>query len=279
MPPKVYLDASPAGDFRAMPAKGDGLAILKWVTSFPGNRAAGLPVVMGVICVSSARGRRAAGPHRRTGGHRAAHGRRGGGGRAGAGARGRAHGGDRGLRAARRVGGALPGRRGVRAGPGATTPIPRPAGPSPDSSAGRSARSRRRARVRRGHVLTPGAEPVLRVGDLHPGVHFNMLGADGPGKAEAEVEAVAALRRSSATSGSRQATAASSPGRSRRGWWRASGDRPRGGHHRQRRRGGASPRRITLFDSTGLAIQDLAICLAVLEAHRAGGVRASTARL
>src|SRR5687767_9012558 len=53
MPPKVYLDAAPNGDFRAMPAKGSGLAILKWVTSFPRNPAAGLPVVMGVICVSS----------------------------------------------------------------------------------------------------------------------------------------------------------------------------------------------------------------------------------
>src|SRR3954454_3357890 len=53
MPPKVYLDASPNGDFRAMPAKGAGLAILKWVTSFPGNPTAGLPVVMGMICVSS----------------------------------------------------------------------------------------------------------------------------------------------------------------------------------------------------------------------------------
>ena len=41
MPPKVYLDASPNGDFRAMPAKGAGLAILKWVTSFPGNPQAG----------------------------------------------------------------------------------------------------------------------------------------------------------------------------------------------------------------------------------------------
>src|ERR671938_429051 len=54
MPPKVYLDAAPHGDFRAMPAKGAGLAILKWVTSFPRNPEAGLPVVMGVICVSSA---------------------------------------------------------------------------------------------------------------------------------------------------------------------------------------------------------------------------------
>ena len=37
-----------------MPAKGAGIAILKWVTSFPANPAAGLPVVMGAICVSIA---------------------------------------------------------------------------------------------------------------------------------------------------------------------------------------------------------------------------------
>ncbi|MBK5231262.1 MAG: ornithine cyclodeaminase family protein, partial [Thermoleophilia bacterium] len=43
MPMKVYLDAPPHGDFRVMPARGDGLAIVKWVTSFPDNPAAGLP--------------------------------------------------------------------------------------------------------------------------------------------------------------------------------------------------------------------------------------------
>src|SRR5213082_411792 len=35
MPPKVYVPAYPAGDFRAMPALGGGHALLKWVTSFP----------------------------------------------------------------------------------------------------------------------------------------------------------------------------------------------------------------------------------------------------
>ncbi len=55
MPSKVYLDAPDGpGDFRAMPARGGGLAILKWVTSFPGNTANGLPVVMGLVCVSDA---------------------------------------------------------------------------------------------------------------------------------------------------------------------------------------------------------------------------------
>ena len=43
--------------------------------------------------------------------------------------------------------------------------------------------------------------------------------------------------------------------------------------------GRSAPDRVTLFDSTGLAIQDLALCLALLEAHRAGRVRAATVRL
>src|SRR5438093_9587350 len=54
MPPKVYVPAYPAGDFRAMPALGAGHAVLKWVTSFPGNPAKGLPTVSGVVLVSSA---------------------------------------------------------------------------------------------------------------------------------------------------------------------------------------------------------------------------------
>ena len=54
MPAKTYVDAPPHGDFRAMPARGEGLAILKWVTSFPGNPARGLPVVAGALLVSSA---------------------------------------------------------------------------------------------------------------------------------------------------------------------------------------------------------------------------------
>ena len=54
MPPKVYVDSPPAGDFRAMPAIGGGIAILKWVTSFPHNPERGLPVVTGALLVSDA---------------------------------------------------------------------------------------------------------------------------------------------------------------------------------------------------------------------------------
>src|SRR5947208_6157557 len=54
MPPKVYVPAYPAGDFRAMPALGAGHALLKWVTSFPGNPASGLPTVMGLVLLSNA---------------------------------------------------------------------------------------------------------------------------------------------------------------------------------------------------------------------------------
>src|SRR5436190_5218535 len=54
MPSKVYLDAPPNGDFRAMPARGEGFASLKWVTSFPGNSGRGLPVVTGALLLSDA---------------------------------------------------------------------------------------------------------------------------------------------------------------------------------------------------------------------------------
>src|SRR4051812_16299106 len=56
MPAKVYLDSPPYGDFRAMPARGDGLAMLKWIASFPGNpQTAGLPAGVGVGWISHAR--------------------------------------------------------------------------------------------------------------------------------------------------------------------------------------------------------------------------------
>src|ERR671917_24395 len=54
MPSKVYLESPPHGDFRAMPARGGELAILKWISSFPSNPARGLPTVIGLLVVSDA---------------------------------------------------------------------------------------------------------------------------------------------------------------------------------------------------------------------------------
>ena len=54
MPPKVYVTNYPAGDFRAMPGIGGGHALLKWVTSFPGNPSRGLPTVTGLVLLSDA---------------------------------------------------------------------------------------------------------------------------------------------------------------------------------------------------------------------------------
>ena len=52
MLPKLYVTSSANGDFRAMPATGGGHAVLKWVTSFPGNPAKGLPTVTGLVLLS-----------------------------------------------------------------------------------------------------------------------------------------------------------------------------------------------------------------------------------
>lgn len=53
MPPKVYLDPPSApGDFRAMPAALLGRAGLKWVSVHPGNPSRSLPAVRGVYVLS-----------------------------------------------------------------------------------------------------------------------------------------------------------------------------------------------------------------------------------
>lgn len=51
MPHKVYLDTE-AGDFRAMPASLSGAAGMKWVCAYPGNPAKGLPNVMATLIYS-----------------------------------------------------------------------------------------------------------------------------------------------------------------------------------------------------------------------------------
>jgi alanine dehydrogenase len=277
MPPKTYLDASPNGDFRAMPAKGAGLAILKWVTSFPGNPEAGLPVVMGVICVSSvADGEPLAlvdvrsitalrtGAVAAVAAQELA--------REDASTVGMIGCGLHGTWAARCLAAA-------EYGPGLCfDPDPEAAGQLA-GELGWEVGTREDALVCDiVTCVTPGHEVVVRVGDLRPGVHLNMLGADGPGKAEAEPEVVAQAELfcddwEQASHGG-ELTGAVEAGLVTHEQVTELGEVLTGSH-----RGRSAPDGVTLFDSTGLAIQDLALCLALLEAHRAGRVRADTIRL
>ena len=53
MPPKLYLNLpARGGDFRAMPAFVSGQAGIKWVSVYPGNRSKGLPTVIGTLILS-----------------------------------------------------------------------------------------------------------------------------------------------------------------------------------------------------------------------------------
>jgi alanine dehydrogenase len=273
----VYLDASPYGDFRAMPAKGAGIAILKWVTSFPGNPQAGLPVVMGVICVSSA----ADGEPLALVDVRAVTALRTGAVAAVAAqelAREDA-------RTAGIIGCGLHGTWAARClaaaeyGPGICFD------PDPEAAGQLAGELGWEAGTREDALgcdvvtcVTPGNEPVVRKADLRPGTHLNMLGADGPGKAEAEPDAVAACQLfcdewTQASHGG-ELTGAVEAGLVSREDVAELGAVLTGAHP-----GRSAPDGVTLFDSTGLAIQDLALCLALIEAHRAGRVRADPVRL
>jgi alanine dehydrogenase len=277
MPPKVYLDAQPAGDFRAMPAKGAGIAILKWVTSFPGNGANGLPVVMGVICVSSA----STGEPLALIDARAITALR-------TGAVSAVAAQELGPEDARTVGivgcgfnGAWSARclAAAEFGPGICFDVDPEVAGSLAGELGWEAGSREE--VLACDVVTcvtPGDAPVVRVGDLHPRMHLNMLGADGPGKAEAEIDAVGRCRlfcdewRQASHGG--ELTGAVEAGAVSRDQVTELGAVLTGAAP-----GRQSSDEITLFDSTGLAIQDLALCVAVLEAHRTGTVKAQTVRI
>jgi alanine dehydrogenase len=277
MPPKTYLEAPPNGDFRAMPARGAGLAILKWVTSFPHNPEAGLPVVMGVICVSSA----ADGEPLALVDVRAVTALR-----TGAVAAVAAQ--ELGREDARTVGIVGCGLHGAWAarclaaaeyGPGVCfDPNPEAAGRLAGELGWEAGGREEALGCDVVTCVTPGESPVVHEDDLHPGLHLNMLGADGPGKAEATPSAVARCSLfcdewEQASHGG-ELTGAVEAGLVRRSHVRELGAVLTGAAP-----GRTDPDEITLFDSTGLAIQDLALCVALLEAHRAGRVRAGTVRL
>ena len=263
MPPKVYVPAYPAGDFRAMPAIGAGHALLKWVTSFPGNPARGLPTVSGLVLLSDAS--------------------------------------DGSLRAvldassvtALRTGAAAVlaaeelGRRDARTAAVIGAGVNGKAVATTFLARGRTVmlwdvdeqRARRAAEelgadlaASREEALaadlvvtvTPGHEILLPEGSLRAGQHVSLMGADGPGKAEI---AVGELKRVHVfcddweqASHNGELVHAVEAGAITEGDVTQLGDVLAG-----KAPGRQSPDDITIFDSTGLAIQDLAIALAATE--------------
>jgi ornithine cyclodeaminase/alanine dehydrogenase-like protein (mu-crystallin family) len=266
MPPKVYVPAYPAGDFRAMPALGAGHALLKWVTSFPGNPSRGLPTVTGLVLLSDAS--------------------------------------DGSLRAALDAGAVTALRTGAAAVLAAETLGRREAETTAVIGAGVNGRAAAKTFLARGRsvmlwdvddqrarevadelganlassreealaadllvTVTPGHEILLPEGSLQPGQHVSLMGADGPGKAEIAVAELVRIRvfcddwEQASHNGELvhavEAAAIARADVTELGTVLA-GLAP----------GRESPGEITSFDSTGLAIQDLAIALAAME--RAG---------
>ena len=262
MPPKVYVPAYPAGDFRAMPALGGGHAALKWVTSFPGNPAQGLPTVMGLVLLSDA-----------TNGT---------------------------LRAVLDAGAVTALRTGAAAVLAAETLGRAEAQTAAVVGAGVNGKAAARTFLARGHdvmlydvdadraqqgadelgatiatreealaadllvTMTPGHEILVPEGSLRPGQHVSLMGADGPGKAEIAVDELLRTRifaddweQASHNGELVHAVNAGVLERQQVTELGAvlAGDSP----------GRESDDEITVFDSTGLAIQDLAIALAALD--------------
>jgi ornithine cyclodeaminase/alanine dehydrogenase-like protein (mu-crystallin family) len=257
-----------------MPARGGGLAILKWVTSFTENPAHGLPVVLGAILVSSSE----TGEPRALVDVRAVTALR-------TGAVAAVATQELAREDARTVGIVGCGLHGAWAarclaaaeyGPGVCfDPDPDRAG-ALAGELGWEAGSREDALACDAVAcVTPGHEPVVHASDLRPGLHLSMLGADAAGKAEAEVEAVTRCAlfcdewRQASHGG--ELTPAVEAGLVTREDVTELGAVMTGTAP-----GRPSDDAVTLFDSTGLAIQDLAICLALMEAPDAAS---STVRL
>jgi ornithine cyclodeaminase/alanine dehydrogenase-like protein (mu-crystallin family) len=262
MQPKLYVTNYPAGDFRAMPALGGGHALLKWVTSFPGNPARGLPTVSGLVVLSDAstglveavldagavtalRTGAAAALAAETlgvaGGSVAV---------VGVGVNGRA---------AARTFAALG--RDVAVWDVDETRARAAAAELEVAVAGSRAEALAADTV---VTVTPGKEILLPEGSLRAGQHVSLMGADGPGKAEI---AVAEIVRGhvfcdeweQASHGGELAAAVEAGAVARADVTELG--RVLAGEAEGRR----SPEEITVFDSTGLAIQDLAIAIAAFE--------------
>jgi alanine dehydrogenase len=262
MPPKVYVPAYPAGDFRAMPALGAGHALLKWVTSFPGNPARGLPTVTGLVLLSSAEdGRLVAALD--AGAVTAL--------RTGAAAVLAAETLGRADASSAVIGAGVNGKAAARTLLARGRDVmfwdvePERARAAADELGGRVAGSRKEAFGADLLVtVTPGHEVLLDEGSLQPGQHASLMGADGPGKAEIAVAELARVHVFcddwEQASHNGDLAHAVEAGRITRADVTQLGDVLAGTAEGRR-----SPEDTTIFDSTGLAIQDLAIALAATE--------------
>jgi ornithine cyclodeaminase/alanine dehydrogenase-like protein (mu-crystallin family) len=261
MPPKVYVPAYPAGDFRAMPALGAGHAALKWVTSFPGNPQRGLPTVTGLVLLSDASDGSlvavfdaAAVTALRTGAAAVL----------AAETLGRA-----GVAAV--VGAGVNGRAAARTFVAVAREVllwdvdeGRARAAAEELGAGVAATRDEALSADVVVTVTPGHEVLFAAGSLRPGQHVSLMGADGPGKAEIAVEELVRSHvfcddweQASHNGELAHAVAAGSLERSE--------VTELGAVLAGEAAGRGSDDEITTFDSTGLAIQDLAVALAALE--------------
>jgi alanine dehydrogenase len=267
MPAKVYVEAPPDGDFRAMPAAGGGYALLKWVTSFPRNPERGLPTVSGVVLLSDAE----------TGE----------------------------LRAALEAGAVTALRTGAAAVLAAETLARPTVAAASVVGCGVNGRAVARTFLARGRdvllwdarpdqarlvaeeiggavaadlpealaadivaTVTPGREILFAAGELHAGQHVSLMGADGPGKAEIAVEEL--LRARVVCDEWEQASHNGDIGRAvEEGRLTREGVAELGRILLGEEGGREGEEEITVFDSTGLAVQDLAVAIAVYEGWRA----------
>jgi len=252
MQPKLYVTNYPAGDFRAMPALGGGHALLKWVTSFPGNPARGLPTVSGLVVLSDAdtglveavldagavtalRTGAAAALAAETLGHAGAAAV------VGAGVNGRAA--ARSLKARGRdvsLWDVDPGRRRSVAA---------------DLGVGVAASEADALAAEIVVTVTPGRQILLGEGSLRAGQHVSLMGADGPGKAEIAVAEIGRVRVfcdewEQASHGGELAAAVEAGAITRADVTEL------GAVLTGEAEGRRSDDEITIFDSTGMAIQD-----------------------
>ena len=267
MPSKVYVPAPPDGDFRAMPARGGGYSVLKWVTSFPRNPERGLPTVSGIVLLSDA---------------------------------------SDGRLLAELDAGALTALRTGAAAVLASETLAAKDGPAAVVGCGVNGRAVARTFLARGRdvllwdtdptravqvakelgahpagsreealaagvvaTVTPGREILFGPGSLRAGQHVSLMGADGPGKAEIAIDELDRARvvvdeweQASHNGDIARAAAAGTLGRE---------DVTELGHILTgEQEGRRTDDDITVFDSTGLAVQDLAVAALVYQRWRAG---------